>query len=190
MAVLLRKKCECCVFRLFLIRMMSSTPSVNVLNLDLLPVLLLVLLCMLSVLWPQLRPLLVSSQTWRPSSALPCSLFLGSGKLTGRQEVYVLPDGDSHLVFLQDSLSGRRFLVNTVDSISVFPRLLRLCQLQLCQLHSPRPSSSPPVVLRCLVLVHIPFLYVLVLITSPGPSSWLLSLFPFLASIFSDTMPC
>ena len=47
---------------------------------------------------------------------------MGSGKLTDRQEVHALHDGDSNLVFLQDSLFGRRFLVNTGASISVFPQ--------------------------------------------------------------------
>ena len=43
--------------------------------------------------------------------------------------------------------------------------------LQLHQLLSLRPSSSPPVVLLCLVLEHVSYLYVLVLDTSPGLSS-------------------
>ena len=43
--------------------------------------------------------------------------------------------------------------------------------LQLHQLLSLRPSSSLPVVLLCLVLEPVSYLYVLVLDTSPGLSS-------------------
>ena len=46
-------------------------------------------------------------------------LLLGSGKLADRQEVHA---GDSNLVFLLDSLSGRRFLVDTGSSVLVFPQ--------------------------------------------------------------------
>ena len=54
---------------------------------------------------------------------------MGSGKLTDRQEVHALPAGDYNLVFLKDSLSGRRFLVDTGASVSVF------------QLNAPTPSA-------------------------------------------------
>ena len=57
--------------------------------------------CPPAVLHPKLRPLLVSLQPWRPSSALPCSLFLGYRKLTGQQEVHALPAGDTNLVFFK-----------------------------------------------------------------------------------------
>ena len=49
-------------------------------------------------------------------------VHMGSGKLTDQQEVHALPVGDSNPVFLQDSLSGRRFLVDTGASVSVFPQ--------------------------------------------------------------------
>ena len=47
----------------------------------------------------------------------------GSRKLTDQQEAHVLLAGDSNLVFLQDSLSNRRFLVDIGASISVFPQI-------------------------------------------------------------------
>ena len=169
---------------LFLIKMILSTPSTNVLCQCPQPC----SACSLSSctsLHPDLRPLLVSSQTQRLSSALPCSLFLGSGKLAIQQEVHALPAGDSNLVFLKDSLSSRRFLVDAGAPASVLHKLIRICHL--CSLI---PSCSPPAVLCCLVLVLVLFLYVLVHINSPGPSSWLLSLFPSLALIFSVIMPC
>ena len=50
------------------------------------------------------------------------SVHIGSGKLTDWQEVHALPAKDSNLVFLQDFLSGRRFLVDTGASVSVFPQ--------------------------------------------------------------------
>ena len=57
------------------------------------------------------------------------SVCLGSRKLADRQEFHTLPAKDSNLVFLQDSLSGQRFLVDTGASISVFPQI------------SPTPSA-------------------------------------------------
>ena len=171
---------------LFLIKMILSTPSTNVLSLaPLAPLALCPPAPACTSLHPDLRPLLVSSQTQRLSSALPCSLFLGSGKLAIQQEVHALPAGDSNLVFLKDSLSSRRFLVDAGAPASVLHKLIRICHL--CSLI---PSCSPPAVLCCLVLVLVLFLYVLVHINSPGPSSWLLSLFPSLALIFSVIMPC
>ena len=68
----------------------------------------------------EFRPLLVSTQP--QGSILLFPFLLGSGKLAGLQEVHAFPAGDSNLVFLQDSLSGCKFLVNTVASISVFPQ--------------------------------------------------------------------
>ena len=44
---------------------------------------------------------------------------MGSGKLADRQEIPALPAGDSNLFFFQDSLSGRRFLVDTGASVYV-----------------------------------------------------------------------
>ena len=93
-------------------------------------------------------------------------MCLGSGKLADRQDDHALSAGDSNLVFLQDSLTGWRFLVDTGASIFFFCRLL-----QLHQLLALKPSSLPTVVLLCLVLVLILYLYVLVLVTSPGLSS-------------------
>ena len=93
-------------------------------------------------------------------------MLLGSGKLTDRQEVRALPAGDSNLVFLQDSMSGLRFLVNTGASISVFPQVSPTPSAPLS-----KPSSSPPVVLGCLVLELVLYLYAFVLDTSPGLTS-------------------
>ena len=42
--------------------------------------------------------------------------------LADQQEFHALPARDSNLVFLQDSLFGRRFLVDTGASITVFPQ--------------------------------------------------------------------
>ena len=45
-----------------------------------------------------------------------------SGKLNDQQEVPALPAEDSNLVFHQDSLSGRRLLVDTGAFFSGFPQ--------------------------------------------------------------------
>ena len=61
------------------------------------------------ILLSELQPLLVPLQPRRSSSTLPSPLLPGSRKLTDHH----LPAGDSNLVFLLDSLSGHRFLVDT-----------------------------------------------------------------------------
>ena len=91
---------------------------------------------------------------------------MGSGKLTDQQEIHTLPAGDFNLVFLQDSLSGRRFLVDTGASISVLPQNAPTLSAPLS-----KTADSLPVILLCLVLVLVLYLYVLVLDTSPGLSS-------------------
>ena len=48
---------------------------------------------------------------------------MGSGELTDWQEVHALPAADSNLVFIQDSFSVRRFLVNTCFGAVVIPLL-------------------------------------------------------------------
>ena len=100
---------------LLLVQMILSTLFDSVLNLNLLLVLLLILPHVLYVLRPPVQPtsLLVSLHTWGSGSTLQNSLHVGSGKLTGWQEVHALPAGDSNLVFLQDSLSGWRFRIDT-----------------------------------------------------------------------------
>ena len=112
--------------------MILSTLSDNVLNLALFPVLLLVLLHVLHILRPPVQPPISAgfiANTVIRGSTLENSLHMGSGKLTDREEVNTLPARDSNLVFLQDSLSGRRFLEDTGASISVFPQI------------SPTPSA-------------------------------------------------
>ena len=100
--------------------MLPLTLSFNVLFLALFAVLLLILLGALSILLSELRPLLVLSQPRGSSSALLFPLLLGSGKLADWQELHALPAGYSNLVFLLDSLSRRKFLVDTGASVSVF----------------------------------------------------------------------
>ena len=122
--------------------------------------------CMSSVLQYNLPSLLVSLQTWGSGSTLQNSLHVGSRKLTGRQEVYALPAGDSTLFFLQYSLYGDDFLLTLEPLFQFFHRFLHLHQLL-----SLRPSSSPLVVFLCLVLELVSYHYILVLDTSPGLSS-------------------
>ena len=68
-------------------------------------------------------PLLVSSELGRPGPEGSCTLFL-VGKLAGCQkDVFSLPAGSrsSSLVYFQDKLSSRHFLVDYGASVSVFP---------------------------------------------------------------------
>ena len=64
--------------------------------------------------------MMVPLQPRRSSSTLPSPLLLGSGKLSDRQEIHALPAGEYNLVFLLDSLSEWRFLIDTRASLSVF----------------------------------------------------------------------
>ena len=95
--------------------MILSTLFDSVLDLNLLLVLLLVLPHVLYVLRPPVQPSVSAGIIAHTGSGstLQISLHVGSGKLTGQQEVRALPAGDSNLFFLQDSLSGLRFLVDT-----------------------------------------------------------------------------
>ena len=81
---------------------------------------------------------------------------MGSGKLTDQQEVHALPAGDSNLVFLQDSLSGLRFLVDTGASISVFTQNCPTPSAPLSQTKLLTASGSP---LPCLGAHVIPLHY-------------------------------
>ena len=68
---------------------------------------------------------------------------MGSGKLTVRQEVPAVPAGDFNLVFLQDSLSGRSFLVDTGASISVFQQIAPTLSAPLYKTKLLTASCSP-----------------------------------------------
>ena len=80
-------------------------------------------------------------------------MFLGSGKLAEQQEVHALPAGDSKLVFLQDSLSGRRFLVDTGASVSVFPQTAPTSSAPLSQTKLLTEGGFP---LPCFCVHSIP----------------------------------
>ena len=103
--------------------MLPSTLSINVSLPALLLVLLLILLHALPVLLlrPPLRTPTIAGTiaTTGSISALPFPLLPGFRKLAGQQELYAR---DSNLVFLLDSLSRRKFLVDTGASVSVFPQ--------------------------------------------------------------------
>ena len=99
--------------------------------------------CTCSVRQFNLLSLLVSSHTQGSGSTLQNSLQVGSGKLTGRQEVHALPAGDSNLFFLQDSLSGWRFLVDTGASVSVFPQISPTSSAPLSKTKLLTASGSP-----------------------------------------------
>ena len=77
---------------------------------------------------------------------------MGSGKLTDRQEVHALLAGDSDLVFLQNSLSGWRFLVDTGASISVLPQIAQTPSAPISKTKlliaggSPLPCFGAPVI--------------------------------------------
>ena len=79
--------------------------------------LLLVLLQVLYVLRPPVQPPISAGIIANMGIRLNTAklLAVGSGKLTGWQEVHTLPAGDS--------LSGQRFLVDTGASVSVFPQI-------------------------------------------------------------------
>ena len=68
---------------------------------------------------------------------------MGSGKLTGRQEVHVLPAGDSNLVYLQDSLSVQRFLVDSGAFVSVFPHIFPTLSAPLSKTKLLTAGGSP-----------------------------------------------
>ena len=70
-------------------------------------------------------------------------MFLGSGKQADQQEVHALPAGDSNLVFLQDSLSVWRFLVDTGASVSIFPLTAPTLSALLSQTKLLTTSNSP-----------------------------------------------
>ena len=110
-------------------------------------------------------------------------LLLGSGKLADQQEIPVLLAGDSYLVFLLDSLSGLRLLV---DTEALFQSSL---SPQLQPLLPPLPLVFSQLVEPLfLALGTGQFCSILALDVSPGPSSWLKFLFPSLAQIFSAIM--
>ena len=125
--------------------MILSTLSGNVLNLALLPVLLLVLLHVLHILRPPVQPpisagIIANTGT---GSTLQSSMHMGSGKLTDRQGVHTLPAGGSNLGFLQDSLSGRIFLVDTGAFVSVFPKIAPTPSAPLSNTKLLTTSGSP-----------------------------------------------
>ena len=68
------------------------------------------------------------------------SVCLGSGKLVDR---HALPARDSNLGFLQDLLSGRRFLIDTGASVSVFPQTAPTPSAPLSQTKLLTASSFP-----------------------------------------------
>ena len=110
-----------------------------------------------SILLSELRPLLVPSQPWGSGSALPFPLLLGSWKLVDRQEIHALPAGDSNLVFLLDSLSTRRFLVNTRALVSV---LSQFAATAYATASSPRLFTAGGAPLPCFGSHTIPLQFV------------------------------
>ena len=70
-------------------------------------------------------------------------MCLGLEKLADRQEIHALPASNSNLVFLQDLLSGRRFLVDTGASISFFPQTVPTPSAPLFQTKLLTTGSSP-----------------------------------------------
>ena len=97
--------------------------SVNVLLLTLLLLILLHALLHVLLLHPPLRIPTFTCTIATTETKRSVAVLLGSGKLDLRQKLHALPAAGSNLVFLLDSLSRCKFLVDTRRaSVSVFPQ--------------------------------------------------------------------
>ena len=127
-----------------------------------------------------------ADEIWQSSSARSVNAvsWVQGNWLSNRKFMHFMPEILTLFFFKICSLAGDFLLI--LEPLSQFFHRL----LQLHQLLSLRRSSSPLVVLLNLVFVLVLYLYILVLDTSPGLSSQLLSPSLSLAPTFSIIMPC